>query len=581
MQKHSFSKPDIMRLPRKPLFRFIFSLIIGFLFMGKLYPLPPQAILQSDDWAYDALYTLSREQGRVFLADSRITVAQMEKHLEEINVNTLSESGLILYDRLQEYLKSDYWLGFKSDVISGGMNLILQPELYFKTNEDVPWIYDYNSRNPMILVPWGFSLGPWITAEMDLNIGQNEYAATLHDNYVNIPLDPVSQFDIHFPKRAYVSAGVPVGRASGFNFAIGVGDNFFGKTYTGSVIISEYLKRTPYAQMSIYSPAFKYTAQIVQYEVNKYHYMHFIETRLHRTVSVSLGEGVIANAPLELRFLNPFYIFHSYESYKSYSGYNKDLGHDEEGNRNKDPWDDGYDMIYDSTNGSRIGSYLGIKIEWQPIRFLRFYGLFAMDQFQLPIEESNWEESLTPNALAFQAGIDLSIPVKGGYLEFGLEGVYTYPYMYVLWDKAWSFYREVPEVDNMTLRYWTGSPFGPDTIAGAFWTGFRGSAGWYGGLSFIFSARGERSELAIFDVDKSIDETYRPTHKVYTETVPPTGTPIYSSTISLRGEYNPKKWLSLALQPGYRINVNAGHEEGRIEHGFEISFSLRFSPPLK
>ena len=579
MWKYKFSKPYTTRLYRLLKIRGLFFLILSFLTAGSLYPLPPQKFLSPGDWAYEAMAILSREQGRVFFTDSRITVAQMEKYLANIDPDSLSESALVIYDQLAAYLKSSAWLGFRSDMISGGLDLIVQPEFHFKTNKNVPWIYDAHSRNPMILIPWGFSLGPWITAEMDLNIGQNEYAATLHDNYVNIPLDPVSQFDIHFPKRAYVSAGVPVGTASGINFAIGIGNTFFGQTRTGSVIISEYLERTIFAEASIYSPAFKYTAQVLQYEVNKYHYMHYIQVRLHRTFSLSLAEGVMVNAPLELRFLNPFTIFHSYESYKTYTGYNEDLGHKK--NEVDDPWDNDYDKIYDPTDGSRIGSYLGIKIEWQPFKFMRFYGLFAMDQFQLPVEESNWEESLTPNALAFQAGIDLSFPARGGYWEFGLEGVYTYPYMYVIWDKGWSFYKEVPEVENMTLRYWTGSPFGPDTIACAFWTGFRASTLWYGGFSFEFSARGERSELSIFDHDTSLDDTYRPTHAVYKKTVPPTGTPIFSYTVSLRGEYNPKQWLSLTLQPGYRINVNANHEEDRIEHGFEIAFSLRFKPPVK
>ena len=112
------------------------------------------------------------------------------------------------------------------------MNLILQPELYYKTNEDVPWINSHFYRNPPLTIPVGFSLGQWITAGMDLYLGENAHASTFHRNYGNIPLDPVAETDIHFPKRAYVSAGFPVGEASGFNFAIGLGENFFGRTGT-------------------------------------------------------------------------------------------------------------------------------------------------------------------------------------------------------------------------------------------------------------------------------------------------------------------------------------------------------------
>ena len=549
-----------------------------------LFSLPPQKVLYPGDWAYDALAILSREQGRVFFADSRITVSQMEGFLSEIDVNSLSESALDIYDRLEAYLKSDPWIGFKSDAVSGWLNLALQSEFYFKTNENTPWIYGSHERNPVFQMPLGFSLGSWITAEMDLYLGQNEYAASLHDNYINIPLDPVAQTDIHFPKRAFVSAGSPIGKASGFNFTIGIGDNFFGRTQTGSIVISEYLERTVYAQASIYSPAIKYTAQVLQYEVNKYQYMHYLQVRPHRTLSVSVTEGVMVNAPLELRFLSPFTIFHSYESYKTYTDYNKDLGHQPNGASLGELWDknpdgsDKYDRTYDPNNHSRIGSFFGAKIEFQPVRYFRLYGLVALDVFDLPMKKDNWMEALFPDALGFQGGIDVSFPVQGGYWEFGLEGVYTFPYLYVLWDKGWSFYKEVPEVDNYTLRYWTGSPFGPDTIAGSLKVGYRSGGLWYGGFTFQVSARGERSELSIFDRDNSIDDTYRPSHYVYDVTVPPTGIPVFTYTAGFRFEYNPKKWLNVTFMPGYRVLSNAGHVEGRTEQGLELALSLRFTP---
>ena len=592
MTEMIFSIPDIKRFYVTLIKKLTFVVCLVFL-SGEVSSMPPQKIIHPGDWAYDAIALLSREQGIVFFADSRLTVTQMERIMAEISTDTLSESGRDLYSRLKEYLQSGFWLNFQSDALSGGMDIIFQPEGYYKTNENTPWIYNDHSRNPVIQLPVGFSLGSWITAEMDLYLWQNEYASTLHRNNINIPLDPVPQTDIHFPKRAYVSAGLPIGEGSGFNFAIGLGDNFFGKTRTGSIIISEYLERNVYAQATIYSPSFKYTSQVLQYEVNKYHYMHYLQVRPHRKFSISLAEGVMVAAPLELRFLNPFTVFHSYESFKTYANYNNDLGHGNNEGWNdlsdlwgNDPNGEPYDRISDPNNHSRIGSYFGVKIEYQPVHYLRLYGLFVMDQFNLPMKKTNWMDTLYPDAAGFQAGADVSIPVRGGYVEMGLEGVYTYPYLYVMWDKSWSFYKEVPELDNYTLRYWTGSPFGPDTIAGTLWAGFRSSsginsAGWYGGLSYEFTARGEHSELSVFDRDNSIDDTYRPNHTVYDVTVSPTGTPIFSHTIKLRGEYYPREYLNFTLQPGYRINVNAAHIEGRTEHGFEMAFSMRLRLPVK
>jgi hypothetical protein len=298
----------------------------------------------------------------------------------------------------------------------------------------------------------------------------------------------------------------------------------------------------------------------------------------------------MVNAPLELRFLNPFTIFHSYESYKTYSDYNEDLGvvsNDADLERLWDKNQDGsdvYDRTIDPNGHSRIGSYFGVKLEWQPLRNLRVYGLFVMDVLNLPMKKDHWMEGLYPDALGFQAGAEFSFPAKNGYWEFGLEGVYTYPYLYIMWDKGWSFFKEVPELDIMDdppLRYWTGSPFGPDTIAGIVRAGFRSGAGWYGGFSFVFSAQGERADLGIFNRDNSIDDTYRPSHKVYDVTVPPTGIPVYTCTASFRFQKSLNERLSFGIMPGYRAALNSGHEEGRSEHGAEIAMYLRYRPLIR
>jgi hypothetical protein len=552
-----------------------FMLFLLFRGVPGLSALPAQKIVYPGEWVYDALSILSREQKIVSFADSALTIAQLERILDEIDEETLSESGKLLYERIDAYLHSSPWFTRESDALSVGIDLALQPELYFKTNSETTWIYDYHSRNPLFLAPISLSLGPYITAEMDVFVSQNEYAATQSDNYINIPVDPVSQFDIHIPKRAYLSAGLPLGEASGVHFAIGLGEDFLGRTRTGSIILSDYMERVSYAQLSLYSPMVKYTAEVKQLEVNKYQYMHYLHIRPYKTVSLTLNEGVMVNAPLELRFLNPMTVFHSHESYKTYTDYNEDLGH----------VDDGTDHVYDQSGGSRIGSFFGAKIELQPWKNIRLYGLFAMDQLQLGIEKDHWEDSLTPDALAFQAGAEVSIPVPRGYWIFGLEGVYTYPYMYVLWDKKWSFYKELQEVDNATIRYWTGTPFGPDSIAGTLWVGYADSRQWSLTLSFLLSAQGVRSDKDIFDdpgdpYGTPPDFSYRPNHGVYHVITPPTGTPIYTYTASLLWNWAPKDWLSLSLQPGYRIIRNLDHIPGKTEHGFEIALSARVQPPV-
>jgi len=531
-----------------------------------IYAFPDQKLLNSDDWAYEAISFLSREQGVVFFTDSRVTVTQMKSYLHSIDASALSESGMVIYERLLEHLNYAPLLEFQSDAASIHMDAFLQAELYYKANENNPWIFNDHSRGKFLQIPFGFSLGPWLAAEMELYLGEDERAASLNNNYSNFPVS-ASHIDIHTPKRAYLSAGYPFKEASGIHFALGLGDNFFGQTKTGSIIVSEYLQRVSFARLSVYSPAFKYAAEVTQYEVNKYQYLHYLQFKPHKSISISLAEGVMVNAPLELRYLNPFSIFHSFEAYKTYNEYNDELGVPRE-------YEDS--SVYETSGCSRVGSILGLKIEWLPVKNLRLYGLFVMNQYQLPNEKKEHMDVLTPDALGFQAGFNVSLPVSKGYWDFGLEGVYTYPFLYVLHHKKWSFYKEVHEVDysDFNLRYWTGTPFGPDSIAGAVWAGFHSSANWYAGFSFVFSAQGERSNLTIFDKD---DRLYRPSPDYFDITVPPTGDPIYTYTAALHGEYNLKKWLRFTVQPGYRVI----HHNDLIEHGFEISLTVRFMPNPK
>ena len=533
-----------------------------------LYSLPEQRIVYPGEWVYDALGVLSQEQGVVFFMDSSLTVGHIRFLLQEIDEQALSPSGQVLYERIIEYLKGFSGYTVQADGIQADIDGLVQPELYFKTNPAVDWIYAHHNRQPLFMLPLRISLGSFITAEMDPYFGENEYAASLHENHTNIPWgDLVAQGDVHIPRRAYVSAGLPFGRASGVHLSLGIGDDFFGRTRTGSIILSEYLERVNYAQLSFYSPILRYAAEVMQYQVNKYHYMHYLQIRPHKRVSLSFAEGAMVNAPLELRYLNPMMIFHSYEGWKTYDDYNDSL------NPESVPALD--------NEGSRVGAFFGAKIDYLPWKYFRIYGLFAMTQLQLPAEWDRWEALLTPDAVAFQGGIEVSLPAPQGYWMFGFEGVYTYPYMYLKEDKGWSYYKEMVEMDGITVRYWTGTPFGPDSIAGTLWATYRRTqdakgSDWSLGFSLVAAAQGEKSSTAIFDTD-----TYQPTPEAAHVVHPPTGIPTYTYTFTLRGSWSPLEWLHFSLQPGYKIIGNYAHTEDRMEQGFELTFSARIQPVSK
>jgi hypothetical protein len=539
--------------------------VFTFFAASAAFGLPGQKLLYPGDWAYDALAVLSQDAGLVFFADSTVTVSQLGAMLGEIDEETLSDAGRNLRRQLRSYLDAPALFSYQSDGLSVGADLSFSAEAFVKSNDAVPWVHDYHERTPLFTAPLTLSFGSFLTAGLDPQFAQNEKTALSAENPVNIPLDPVAEADLHFPKRAYLSLGIPFGTASGVYAAIGIGENFFGRTRTGSILLSDYLDRVSFARLSLFSPNLRYGAEIMQLEAVKYLYMHYIQVRLFRRVSLSLTEGVMVNAPLELRYLNPMMVFHNLEPWKTYDDYNDDLGN---GSTPAEP-----------TGETRAGAFFGVRLEAQPWRYVRLYGLFGMNQAQLPIEREKWGNVLTPDAMAFQAGIEASVPAGGwlgrmeGYWRFGLEGVYTYPYMYIKYDKGWSFFKESAQVDNMTLRQWTGTPFGPDSVAGTVWAGYELPRAWAFSASFLFAAQGELSSTAIFDTD-----AYRSTPAVSSVVTPPTGTPAYTATTTLTGAWSPRPWLTLTLQPALRTVTNSGHVSGKTEQSFELAFTARFKP---
>ncbi|MDR3191683.1 MAG: hypothetical protein LBT87_01310 [Treponema sp.] len=539
---------------------------------GWLFALPAQKILYPGDWAYDALEILSMEQRLVFLTGSSLTVIQAERMLEDINDQELSPAGKLLYHRLRAYLGKAPLVSRFSGLFNFDIAPALQPELYYKSNEDLPWIYGRNDRQPFVAFPLGFSISSYVAMESDLYFGENRRLSNAGDNYFNFPFDKeisgVQPIDTNMPKRAYLSMGFPFGQGFGINFKIGLGDEILGRTKTGSIIFSDNMRAFSYGTLSFYAPFISYAASAMELEVTKYLYLHHLQIRILKRLSFGLVEGVMVNAPFEIRYLNPMMIFHSFSAWESYDDYNADLANDSSYTKEE----------------SRVGSYLGITLDFRPWKYGRFYGLAAMNQFQIPSEKEN-EDSTVPDGLAFQLGYESWIPLSGrlfnrdyrGHLWFGLEGVYTYPYMYILWDKGWSYYRESMEVSNDTIREWVGSPFGPDSAAGTVWLGYRDSSLWSLSLSFLYLAQGPNSDAAIFT---------RPDREYYSKTrnqmlsMSPSGTASHTYQLNLDAEWSPRDWLSLSLRPGYRIVSNHANREGRLEQGLELVFSARLVPKL-
>jgi hypothetical protein len=438
----------------------------------------------------------------------------------------------------------------------------LQPEFYFKTNESLDWNYTHDERLQFLSFPAGISFSKYIALEADLFLGENRMISNYHRNYTNFPfdatVDDVQPIKTDMPKRAYISAGIPFLEESGVNFRLGMGDESYGRTHTDNIVLSESLKGVNYASLTLYSLRVKYTTDIKQYEVNKYLYLHYFQIQPFKRISFSIVEGVMVNAPFEIRFLNPFMIFHGFTAWDDYEKYNKEQIDGDQPGRGEQ-------------GKERVGSLVGLLFDWNPFKYTRIYGLAAMNQFELPSERAG--DSLIPDSIAFQLGFESFVPVSSGLLNFGLEGVYTSPYMYVLRDKGWSFYRDLKEMSNPTISQWAGTSFGPDSIAGTIWAGFDNISRWSASLSFLFLAQGKNSSTGIFDTDD-----YDPKTPEEAAAFAPTGIPQYTYQVNASGKWKYSEMLVFSAQAGYTIAQNFGHIDNRLEHGFEVSFSVQFFP---
>ncbi|MDR1929768.1 MAG: hypothetical protein LBQ44_03970 [Treponema sp.] len=536
--------------------------LLLFLCGGAVFSHPDQKIIYPGDWPYDALTALSLEQGVLFLSGTPLTVRRFRSMLGEIDEEKLSPGGKQTFEKLREYLDSREFMSFGTGSLRFEVGALIQPELYLRTNRDLDFMYGNYRRRSFFEVPVSLSFSPYITMEMDTGVDQTRDAVYRENNYMNFPYGETYNFTL--PHRAYLSLGLPLPKSSGLEFRIGIGEDFIGRTRLGSVILSDYMKDLNYSMLSLYSPVLSYSARVMQLGVNRYLYLHHLEGRFFKRVSFTFVEGVLVNAPLELRFLNPLMVFHSFGAWNDYDDYNRE---------NDEP-------DYDNDE-SRVGSFYGMRVEFQLFRYGRIYGIWALNELQTPGERSSDPSARRPDSFAFQGGGEFSLPLAAGRLFFGLEGLYTYPFFYVSRNERWSFYK--PRGGNTGgIEYWTGTPVGPDSAAAALW------AGWEAGrlslsCSLTFLAQGVRSgafgkgRITVFD-----NYVYHPARQggTYQDTLltSPTGTAAYTWQIGLSGTWELKKWLILSAHPGYQIIDNFAFVQGERRHGFEIALSARFLP---
>ncbi len=521
-------------------------------------PRGAQDLIPSGHWVYDALIQLELDSGRFNFCDQApMSVQQVRACLDDVVYEALSEPGKELYANVLEYLGEKNWSA-NAGIFNIGFEPTLNVEGYYKTNEDIDWIYNYHERKPIVDLPIRLDLGDYFTAYMGLKASQNRTVMTKNDNYVNQSFTP-DTFDPFLARNTYASTGHLFDNGVGFNVRLGTGAQSIGDSLFGSVIQSDYMTDTAYFNLSVYSPIFQYVMNITQLNRDTYMYFHRLEFRFFKKLAFSFLEGVLPYSAFDLRFLNPLGVYHGFALFNEY----------------------------------KLTSYFAFKINYVPVRCLRFYVLYAQDEHQLASEKSSGADYV-PEAIGAQGGFQLNIPAGSGFVRFTGEAYYASPYLYIKESPNWTFARTYREMVSGTEDFyeWIGSPLGPDSIAGKVRLGYQKPQRWSIDLSYLFGARGEFSSSRIFSnagwnttTAGSLGTKENPSGWIYpakdneykggADYTAPHGTPEYINCASIKAQFMPKKWLTVDFEPGYTFVFNRHNREGYFAHGFEAALSVR------
>lgn len=568
---------------KKPVSALLLALLVTC--SSKICARGAQEIVEAGSWVYDAFAAIFIEAGFTDFSDQApLTIAELRTYLNDIDYDLLSQAGKAQYNRIEEYFSDDDF-SITTDILQLGIRPELNFEGYYKTEEDIDWVYNRYYKKPILFAPVFFNVKDYISMGMDLELGINKKQMEDDKDYTNIFLSG-GEINTDFPKTGYFSTGYKFTEKTGINLQIGMANQDVNRSLTGSVAQSRYFTGASYANLELFNPTIRYNMNITQFNVNKYMYSHRFDFRLFKKLNLSIQESTLVYSPMELRFLNPLTIYHGMHDWKDYNS-------------------SGEATVYGKGFDETACAYMVLKSTFAVCPGIRLYGLFAMDQFQTAYERSNWSSDSTPNARGGQLGIESYIPIESGYLHTWLEGTYTEPYLYIKESPNWSMVRTYIEnvgyTDN-ALYEWIGSPFGPDTISAKVALGYEVPGKWSITGSYLFMDRGEKAGTKVFEnspwgatrteFDKENNDFIKnwdfPNEKIQGEDealrrrdlkTPSGECGEYVHTVSLRAEYMPFDYMSVLLQPAYTFVQNYDHEKGRTEHGVEIALSLNIKLP--
>ena len=161
----------------------------------------------------------------------------------------------------------------KDDAFKLETNIIVNPELYYKSNEDIPWSFRYYFTDNFLTMPVVFGISDYFTIGTAPFMNASNKGASEPNNISNFPYH--DDFEFNFIRFSYGSTGLYFDNW-GINLNVNRQSLSIGNTKLGSIFYNKTFESDAYAQLNLFTKCFKYSGDIVQVDYSKYLFLHQI-----------------------------------------------------------------------------------------------------------------------------------------------------------------------------------------------------------------------------------------------------------------------------------------------------------------
>ena len=470
----------------------LFILLPLFAIGGRIIPLDDETYLD-----VEALFLINGVSG---VSSSRPwSESEVRLMLRRLDYEGMDPFSKKLYEKISSSLESDEYY-FKP-------SLELAPELYYHPNGKVfkrseHWVYGFNERKPFLKASIDASLGPFYTYT-ELSYGHG--MVTNEDTFITleelsgddfpglgavvskeeggaIRVQDVSKvysstFLFNFPKMTAIEIDVP--RRTSFSFSF---DNLsfgflrdrlsWGRSRIGNFIFDDHVSRMDYLYLKLYYERFSfdyvlYLPEVNHTNTNDWDYKektrlmlaHMLSYRILDNLFFSISENVMYSFTVpELYFFNPANIFHNL------------------------------------SNAHTLNAIAHLELEYVPIKGLRFYTQFVLDQATAPTEGDS-----QPAAFGVSLAAEYMMGISDALLSFYAEGAYTSPYLYrrqTVDFIVFNRYSINKPYGKFPVFTYIGFPYGGDALSVYFETRYRIPGGINASLNLLYMIHGEVGMLS-------------------------------------------------------------------------------------